>query len=295
MQITPPSSLIPSQCDLGENPLWHPTEKKLYWLDIVQGRIERFDPLTGIREEVLKTNLFGGFTFQKGGGLFLLMEKGVGTVWKNGHFTPVCGPILAEMEHRFNDAIVDPHGRVFSGTIGTEAKQGGLYRIDPEGSIHLLRKEVLCSNGMGFNHDYTRFFHTDSLKRVIRAYDYDLLTGTISNEVPLIQFTEKEGYPDGMTIDREDCLWVAFWDHFSIARFSPEGKRLLTIPIPVKRPTSLTFGGPNLSDLFITSAKEEKEDFQHELSGNIFHLKTEFQGKNPHFSEIATQSNSLSR
>lgn len=238
-----PKLIADYQCVTGENPLWHPMEKRVYWLDIPTGRMFRYDPATNKHEQ-----------FYEDGALLLFMAKGAVKVWKNGKLSTVIEEIPDERESRFNDVIADPVGRVFCGTMSTGERLGRLYRLDTNGELTKLLDGVGTSNGMGFTSDQKQMYHTDSRKRAIYLFDYDRDTGDITNRKVFVQTPEEEGVPDGMTVDAEGYVWSARWDGGCLVRYTPEGKEDRRICFPAKKVSSVTFGGEDYSDMYVTTA-----------------------------------------
>jgi sugar lactone lactonase YvrE len=168
---------------------------------------------------------------------------------------------LAEVErenstNRMNDGKVDPAGRFWAGTMSEERipRQGSLYRLDPDCSVHIMQRSVTTSNGLDWTADGTRMYYIDTGTRRVDAFDFDMESGEIGGRQALIDVPVEWGKPDGMTLDAEGCLWVAFWDGGAIRHFTPEGKLLETVTLPADRVTSCTFGGPRYETLYITSA-----------------------------------------
>jgi len=272
-------------CRIGENPLWHPTHRKLYWCDIPFGRLYAFDPETRatelLRDGADDGTLIGGFTIQHDGALLLFMRNGRIDRWTAASSQTLIAPRPDHAGMRFNDVIADPAGRVFCGTMpfaepldGT--RPGNLYRLDHDATLTPVLTNVLCSNGLAFTRDARHLFHTDSLRRTITRFDYDLATGTLSRPVPFITTHEQDGLPDGLTIDAEDHLWSAHWGGHCIIRYTPDGREQSRIALPTSRVSSLTFGGDDLCTLFITTATEEPPA-THVLDGALFmtHLSTQ--------------------
>ena len=241
-------------CVTGENPLWHPMEQRLYWLDIPRGRIFRFDPATGKHQQCHEGGQVGGFTIQADRSLLLFGDRGAIRVWREGIVRTIVEEIAEERGSRFNDVIADPAGRVFCGTMATgHGHSGSLYRLDLDGKLSRILGGVGCSNGMGFTPDYEGMYHTDSKLREVRLYSYDEQTGSLTN--PRRFFRLPEGsLPDGMTVDSAGFVWSAIWGGGCVIRFSPEGREVERIELPAKLCASLTFGGPNLTDLYVTCA-----------------------------------------
>jgi len=207
-----PERIADTLCQIGENPLWHPYEKRLYWTDITGERLYRYDPRTGAHEICHSGSVVGGFTIQADGGLLLFMARGAIAKWRDGRLESVIDEIPGEQENRFNDVIADPAGRVFCGTLAMQvgSHPGRLFRLDPDGSLQIVVKEVWVSNGMAFTPDQRQMYYTDSLLRNIYLFDYDRDTGALSNQRIWIQTPEGEGAPDGMTVDADGFVWSFF-------------------------------------------------------------------------------------
>ncbi len=130
----------------------------------------------------------------------------------------------------------------------------GLYRYDPDGSLHKMESGLTISNGLGWSPDERTFYLTDTPQQRIYAYDFEPQSGSISNRRVFIDLSNEPFFPDGMTIDRDGCIWSAMWDGWCVIQFDPDGKEMQRIPMPVQCPTSCTFGGSELNMLYITSA-----------------------------------------
>ncbi|MFN3620273.1 SMP-30/gluconolactonase/LRE family protein, partial [Sphingorhabdus sp.] len=160
--------------------------------------------------------------------------------------------------NRFNDGKIDREGRFWAGTMdhAEQRDSGTLYRIDIDLSWTAIDTGYRVTNGPAFSVDGRRMYHTDSAIQRVYAFDLDT-AGNATNRRLFLQFTPDMGYPDGMTVDAEDCLWIAFWDGWCIRRFAPDGGLIAEIPVPVQRPTSVAFGGPDVDRIFITSAARD--------------------------------------
>jgi D-xylonolactonase len=270
-------------CVVGENPLWHPIEKRIYWTDIDTGRLFRADPATGQHEQFYEGSPVGGFTFQEDGSLLLFMDKGAIRRWKDGALTTLIEEIPEERESRFNDVLADPEGRVFCGTMPVGERLGNLYRLDTDGTLTHLMPDIACSNGMGFTPDRKQMFYTDSMRYVIYVFDYDQATGALSNQRVFAQNPPEEGLPDGMTVDAEGYLWSARWDGSCLVRYSPTGLEVLRIPFPVKKVSSVVFGGADYTDMYVTTAGGDQKETDGALAGALFRLNMGIRGV-PQFS-----------
>ena len=265
------------ECECGEGPLWHEAEQRLYWLDIPRGRIFRYDPATGAHEQCFQGGVVGGFTVQADGALLLFMEEGAVRIWREGELTTVIDQIAEERDSRFNDVIADPEGRVFCGTMSSKAHPGRLYRLDTDGTLTKLLNEVGTSNGMGFTRDLQQMYFTDSRARDIYLFDYDRDTGAISSR-RLFVHREGEGGPDGMTVDAEGHVWSAQWGASCLIRYTPDGTEERRTFFPARRVSSVTFGGADYTDIYVTSAGGSNKPQEGPGAGALFRLNPGIRG-----------------
>jgi D-xylonolactonase len=270
----------------GEGPLWHPMEQKLYWLDIPNGSIFRYDPATGNHERVYKGDMIGGFTIQEDGALLLFMEKGAVKIWRDGELTPVIDEIPEERDTRFNDVMADPEGRVFCGTMPAKDHLGRLYRLDPDGSLTTILDGIGISNGMGFTPNRKQMYYTDSAKGEIYLFDYDQASGNISNQRVFLKVQESEVLPDGLTVDAEGYIWSARWNGSCVVRIAPDGAEDFRVSFPAKKVSSLTFGGKEFKDIYVTTAGGDNREEEGSGAGALFHLDLGVQGVPEFFSRI---------
>ena len=273
-----PELIADYQCVTGEGPLWHPQEKRLYWVDIPQGRMFRYDPATGEHEQCYEGEVVGGFTIQADGALLLFMARGTIKTWRDGEMGTIIDEIPQEIDSRFNDVIADPEGRVFCGTMSTKDRLGRLYRLDTDGSLTKIVDGVGTSNGMGFTPDRKQMYHTDSRKREIYLYDHDRSTGEITNRRVFVQVPEGEGGPDGMTVDAEAYVWSARWDGGCLVRYTPDGTEERRIAFPAKKVSSAIFGGDDYDDIYITTAGGDKKEEEGSGAGALFRMNLGIKG-----------------
>ena len=262
-----PQRVADCSCATGEGPLWHPSERRVYWVDIPAGRLFRLDPTTGEHEVVLDGDTIGGFTIQADGALLLFGDKGSVRRWHNGAASVVISRIDEECNTRFNDVIADPEGRVFCGTLGPGG--GRLHRLDPDGRLTKLLDDIGCSNGMGFAPDGRGMYYTDSLAHEICLFDYDRGDGSISNRRVFVR-TCDDVMPDGMTVDAEGFVWSAMWGGGCVVRYAPDGSEQCRIGLPARKVSSVTFGGDDYSDLYITTAGGDKRGEEGPGAGALF-------------------------
>lgn len=266
--------------ELGEGPVWDMHGKRILWLDIVNGHIHSYYPETSQHTTFSTGQMTGTIVLRKSGGLLAAMENGFYEIDENtGEMTFLTDPESQLPGNRFNDGKCDPQGRFWAGTMSIDESivNGNLYRYDPNGNIQHFEKNIGCSNGLAWSSDHQTMYYIDSPTRQVYAYDYEAVTGNITNKRVAITIPEGSGYPDGMTIDAEGMLWIALWDGWGISRYNPlDGQLLQHFEFPAARITSCTFGGEQLNDLYVTSAytridPEERE--KQPLAGSLFVLK----------------------
>jgi sugar lactone lactonase YvrE len=145
-----------------------------------------------------------------------------------------------------------------------------------------VEANLITANGLGWSPDRSVFYHTDSIRKQIYAYDYDSADSAIANRRVLVDSSLDEGVPDGLAVDSDGCIWSARWDGWKITRYDPAGARMLDIPMPVARPTSCAFGDDDLRTLYITSAchgLSASSRGEHRLAGDLFRIHTEVRGQ----------------
>lgn len=262
---------------LGEGPIWVEREQALYWVDIKGYRIFRLDEQG--RLQMWETPFRVGSLAPHANGDFIAgTDRGFAIVHpEQGRFDLVGDPEPDRADNRFNDGKVDRSGRFWAGTMDDSEKQasGALYRIGRGFDWVRVDDGYKVTNGPAFSRDGGIMYHADSARQIIYAYDLDQ-SGAASNRRTFASFGEGNGYPDGMTVDAEDCLWAAFWDGWCIRRFSPAGECIQIIDMPVQKPTSCAFGGPALDRLYVTSASiglDEKALAMQPYAGGLFLLK----------------------
>lgn len=282
-----PELIADYACVTGEGPLWHPLEQKLYWCDIPQGRLFRYDPATGAHEMCFEyPEAIGGFTIQADGALLLFMARGAVRIWREGRLETVIEEIPEERDSRFNDVIADPEGRVFCGTMSTPDRLGRLYRLDPDGSLRVVVEGVGTSNGMGFTPDGKGMYHTDSRARKIYLFDYDRATGELSNRRVFLDLGGEAGVPDGMTVDAAGNVWSARWGGACLVQYDPHGVELRRISFPALKVSSVTFGGPDYTDIYVTTAFGHQKETDGPGAGALFRLRLGVRGVPEFFSRI---------
>ncbi len=243
---------------LGESPVWDERGQRLYWIDALAGLIHRLDPVAGLVEQFCVPAPIGSLALRGDGGAILALRHGFAYYdFERRLLTE--GPSIG-LDHpkvRLNDGKADPHRRFLAGTMhGDRAPDqpplGGLYRLDASGALELLETDLAVSNGPCFSPDGRTFYLADSARRIIWAYDYGA-DGPLANKRVFVDTEAQESGCDGATVDCEGHLWSVLVRIGKIARFAPDGTMVRTIDMPVRHPTSVSFGGPDLDILYVTS------------------------------------------
>lgn len=277
--------IIPSQCELGEGPIWHSRSGTYYWVDINKGLLYAFHLST----QALRSWHFDAHVTlvleMKSDDLLLALDTMI------ARFEPVSEKLETlidlepHLEHqRCNDGKVDSKGRLWVGTthMDHDFEKGTLYMLDKNRTQDKKIERVTISNGLIWSNDDTRFYFIDSPTQQVMAYDYDPVSGNISNGRAAVVIPKHMGTPDGMTIDVEGMLWIAHWGGFGVYRWNPQsGEMLAKIEIPAPHVTSCSFGGEDLDHLIITTARKNMTKEQlltYPESGNTFILKPGVKG-----------------
>lgn len=265
--------IAPVGAALGEGPLWDPRINRLLWLDIKGGKVFRLDPETRRTETIAAPGMVSALGLAAGGGYVCVRRDGFARLTiDNGaaRFSALADPEADLPGNRFNDGKVDPKGGFWAGTMddSEKAASGAWWRLAPDGSATMLDDGYRVANGPAFDAARGRVYITDSARQTIFVADSD--GEKLGEKRVFLQFGAGDGYPDGMEVDAEGALWVAFWDGGEVRRFSPDGERLESLTLPVPRPTSLAIVSRRI---FITSASVGLSSQQLKLaplSGGLF-------------------------
>lgn len=256
---------------LGESPLWHPTERRLYYCDIPGRQLRCFDPLTGDLREWSFEAEPASIAPRLGGGLLLAMRDGL---WQfdpaSGQRTLLAEPPYAPAQERFNDGKCDPQGRFWVGTIyePRDPPLAALYRWANH-RLERMQDGITVSNGLAWSPDGRTMYWSDTKSHTIFALDAEPGSGSISNRRVFARFDTRVpgsaldtygGRPDGAAVDAEGCYWVAMFEGQRVLRLSPQGEVLREVRLPVRCPTMPCFGGPELKTIYITTARQNRPE-----------------------------------
>lgn len=277
---------------LGEGPMWSVTEQALYWLDIGRKMLYRKTPAAPRPQSWALPDHPGCLAELAPGSIAIAMGKGLQRFeLASGRAELFCVAPSMRSGTRFNDGKVDLQGRFWAGTmqnnfgpngeaVAVTRADGALYRFHFDGSVSTVEENVGIANTLAWSPDTKRFYFADSLRGQIYVYDFDADSGAVTHKRILFD-ASGHGVPDGSAIDVDGCLWNARWDGRAVLRITPDGKLDRSIPLPVLRPTSCIFGGPNLDTLYVTSATDGLSPAQLKefpLSGSVFALSGVGQG-----------------
>jgi sugar lactone lactonase YvrE len=273
-----PRLVLDAKADLGEGPLWSARDQAIYWTDIKAKRLNRYRLADGGTQSWDMPDEIGWAVERRDRRGFIvgLAHSIVEVTLDPFKIVTRCKLETGKPGNRLNDAKVDPLGRVWFGTMddGEKVKSGAFYRLDPDFSVHQVDDRYICANGPTFSPDGKIVYHTDSNAREIYCFDVQADGSLVSKRV-FARFAEADGFPDGMTTDREGCLWVAHWGGSRITRFRPDGTRDRDVSFPVSQVTSCTFAGDRLDRMFVTSARTGLSDAQlakEPLAGGLFEI-----------------------
>jgi sugar lactone lactonase YvrE len=250
--------ILDLKADLGEGPLWDAERQRLLFVDIMAGEVHDFDPVSG-RDAIYEVGQPAGAVTPTTRGDWLVAARDgfVRLDPSTGATSLVAAVELDRPDNRMNDGYCDPKGRFWAGTMSMVHKReaGALYRFDPDHHVTCMVTDVTTSNGIDWSLDSRLVYYIDTGTRRIDVFDFDLDRGTISKRRPFVAIPNGDGKPDGLIVDADGCLWVALWGGHAVHRYTPDGRLDRRIPMPVTQPTKCAFGGRNLDELYITSAR----------------------------------------
>lgn len=267
----------------GEGPVWDPRAGRLLSVDMLDGDVIGLDVGTGKTTRSHVHSVAACVRPRASGGYVLAVERGFA-------FLHDCAPdadveLLPELwtdrNVRMNEGGCDPQGRFYCGSMSYTADEGKgvVWRLDVDGTAHVALQPVTISNGLVWSLDGSTAYYIDTPTMRVDAFEFDADAGAFGERRPVVEVAKGQGRPDGMTIDSEGGLWVAFFGGSCVRRYRPDGEIDLQVDLPVSQVTACTFGGPELDELYITTSSYQlpHDDPQPE-AGSIFRIAPGFRG-----------------
>ncbi len=283
--------ILDAHARVGEGPVWDDASGTLVWVDIMSHAVNRYDPATGRNRTLDVGQPVGAVVLRRNGnGLVLALRDGFGMLDEGSGKVEMVALVEADVPtNRMNDGKCDPGGRFWAGTMpfsptpGSAA--GALYWLDPNLQVSRMLGGVTLSNGIDWSPDGQQMYYIDSMTQGLDVFDFAAEDGSLSNRRRLITIPPDEGLPDGMTVDAEGGLWMALHGSGSIRRYMPAGRLDRVVRVPPTMVTCCTFGGPDLTDLYITTMSlglSEADRRAQPLAGALFRCRPGIQGLPPH-------------
>ena len=282
----------------GEGPIWEARQGRMIWDDIESSLVYQLDLASGEKTIISRGLAVAGIALNRDGRLVFAGATGLHLWRAQDDYQTLLSTHQGETLF-FNDILAGPEGRVYAGTLywgpdGME-KPGKLYCLQPEASAQMVDEGIELANGLGLSPDNRTLYFADSAARRIYAYDVDPATGGLANKRIFAQVPGDEGIPDGLTVDAAGFVWSAQWYGGQVVRYDPEGKVERRIPMPVKQVSSVAFGGPDLTELYITTAGAPWPSpltpagytvGETDIGGSFYRLRLDIQGKAEHLADL---------
>jgi sugar lactone lactonase YvrE len=253
----------------GEGPVWSPSWGGLRWLDMLAGDILSLGSDGSIGRRHVGT-VAAAVRPRQSGGAVLGVERGFALEDPTGPITALA-PLWTHDRARMNEGACDPNGRFYCGSMGYDRTPGAgaLYRLDPDGSVHVAVEAVTISNGLDWSPDGARAYYNDTETYRVDAFEYDADVG-LTDRRPFAVIDPDDGRPDGLTVDAEGGVWVALNNGGAVHRYRPDGVLDAVIEVPVRKVTACTFGGERLDQLYITTSREDLAPGDEPAAGSLF-------------------------
>lgn len=270
---------------VGEGPIWDSDKRVLWWIDVLGSELYAFDPANGSNRTWNTGRHVGTVVPWTETHVLLALRDGIGSLeLETGQVTIHNDPEFNLLGNRFNDGKCDPAGRLWAGTMAYDnpTDQGSLYRVDTDFNVTKILGGIGISNGIVWSADQATMYYIDSMSYKVRTWNFDRDSGDISGEQTLMEVEPDFGLPDGMTIDEEGHLWVAFYGGGKVCRVHAESGAVLdTIELPARNITACAFGDDDLGTLYITSAAQQMSNDEltaAPMSGNLFSCRPGIKG-----------------
>jgi len=273
---------------IGEGPVWLEDEQRLAWVDIKGHLIQLLDPKTSHVEQIDVGADVGAVAPTASGNLVAAIGNGFQVMDRKSRRMETLAVAEPDRpENRMNDGKCDSRGRFWAGTMDEDETPGAgaLYRLNLDHTVDRVLAGVTVSNGLDWTDDDRLMYYIDSLSYRVDVLDFEPFTGTVAHRRPLIRIDKSDGLPDGMTLDSKGGVWVALWGGWSVRRYRPDGSFDLEIKVPVSQVSSCAFGGPDLADLYITTAAtglSEEQLKKQPHAGGLFRCRPSYGGRPPY-------------
>lgn len=280
-----PELVLDARAQLGEGPIWDADRGRLLFVDIMRGHVHECDPVTGRDRAIdagrpvsaIAPTVRGDWVIAARDGFYRLDPE-------SGATSLIAHVERDDPQTRMNDGYVDARGRFWAGTMGMGGvrERGSLYRLDPDGQVTRHLMGVNISNGIDWSPDGRLMYYADTGVGRVDVFDFDEARGAIGNRRPFLVIPEDQGYPDGLVVDADGCVWLALWEGGAVHRYRPDGSLDISVPMPVTLVTKCAFGGPDLTDLYITTAWIDLDAdgrTREPLAGGLFRLRPGVSGR----------------
>lgn len=276
--------ILDTKSDLGEGPVWSVEDQVLYWVDIHEGDVHIYNPADGSDRVINTGKQCGTVVRRASGGLMVALEDGFASLDPaTGEVQHICNP-ETKPDMRWNDGKCDPGGRFWAGSLGAAESEpiGTLWALEADMSTSAKIESLTIPSGIVWTSDQKTMYYIDTPTMTVDAYDYDVETGNITNRRVAVTVAEEDGWPDGMTIDAEDMIWVAHWGGARVNRYNPAtGEKIQQVDVPSPQTTAPALGGPDLTHMYITSAShglDEETLAKYPHAGGVFMIEVDVPG-----------------
>jgi len=283
-----PVLALDARADFGEAPVWDVVASCLYFVDTPRGHVHRYDPATNTTRTYRVGRMVSALAPTEAGGLMLAIQSGFARLdLATGAVQAIVDVDADRSDLRMNVGKCDAAGRFWAGTMALDERTGAaaLYRLDADGRVHTMLRGVSISSGLDWSDDNRTMYFADGPTRSVDVFDFNLATGAITHRRSHVRIPAAHGMPYGLTLDADGYLWVSLWGGGAVHRYAPNGTLDALIRVPTAYPTSCTFGGPDLRDLYITTVANklsERERADQPLAGGLFRARPGPSGRPPH-------------
>ncbi len=279
--------VLDARAEHGEGPMWHAAENVLVWVDIARHLVHLYDPASGNDRAIDVGQPVSAVAPRASGGLVMALQEGYAALdTASGQVELIAAVDKGTTPGRMNDGKCDSEGRFWAGTMAFSQQRGSatLYRLERDHSVTTMLRDVTIPNGPAWSLDSRTIYFNPGATGGVDAYDFDPLTGALSNRRPFISIPSDVGAPDGLTVDDEDHVWVAVWGGWAVHRYTPDGQLERVVRLPAAHVSCPTFGGADLTDLYITTSPEGLSDEERHAqphAGSLFRYRPGVAGPAP--------------